>query len=246
MNADKKENEWSVIMWRQLGHSEVEPGLGYYVQITGDVDFPDKIESSKGEPDCPSRRELEEWIHLANRLVPGMKPVLYVTLDPPYAAQDLKDRYRKECDFGVHGKEHVKMNLLPEETLREHLEYCRKFSPFFRAPWLSLDKPMMDIVAEYFNHDSSFVSVMMQPFDPYPNARFDEPGYRFHEYPITSPTDSSFRPKYAGRDVTPEEAADVYWKIIKTRKLVNKPCYFLWHPNKFTIEMMKILIERGI
>lgn len=244
MNADK--NEWGVQLWRQLGHGELEPGIGHYVQITGDIDTPDRIASSKGRDDCPSDRELEEWVLLANKLVPERKPILYVTLDPPYAAQDLEDRFSHFCNFGVHGMQHIKMNELSDVDLIYQLNYCRKFSPFFRAPWLSLDKPMMDVVAEYFNHDSSFVSVMMQPFEIYPNAKMNDEEYGFMEYPITSPTDSSFRPKYSGRIVSPIEAADVYWKIIKTRKLEDKPCTFLWHPNKFTIDIMKELIKRGI
>jgi hypothetical protein len=195
---------------------------GYQLRITGDVDQPEQFLNDEG------KKSLEQWIYLAHD-VGTLPPILFTTITAPNLYLEIK-QYVESIDakamVAAHGYQHVHY---PKHGSIDDIIRCRKFSDWFRFPFIDYNMRLLKTVSQHFNYDSSVTSTLMYPYKI----------GKMTEYPITPPTDTYYRDKGFNSKV-----AEVYCQRIETSKNMERSVIFLLHPNSWSLALMKELTKR--
>jgi peptidoglycan/xylan/chitin deacetylase (PgdA/CDA1 family) len=195
---------------------EVKDGFG--LQITGDIDAPDMMDSGV----------LKEWVSLASK-ASFNTPILYVTVSPLQAFERIVE-VAKGVEIGVHGLTHVDYTLMPDNEMRSDFRKISTYSRKIRFPFLARDLRTLRLASEYFESDSSFTA-RWKPFVPFLSVP------NFYEYPVIPPSDTYFR----GKPIGPEQAADVVAQSVRYCRKNGIFCTLLLHPTEFVNEMLRNL-----
>ena len=195
----------------------IKPIKKYSLQITGDIDKP------------VSFNILESWINLASEL--GTEnPILYTTIINEQVFNETKDQVKsvnKNCIVASHGINHVHQTR--NKKAWEEIEECRKYSDGFRFPYVNYNWKLLKHVSKLFSYDSSVNSSWMFPFKI----------GNMIEHPFSPPSDTF----YNGNPVT-RKVVEAYSKIVKANIEYDRPVVFLFHPNNFTVELMKEMLTQ--
>jgi len=213
------------VLQRRLYRNAEKVLDGYFLRVTGDVDIPSEFVS---EHPCGSFAVLNDWVSLASELG-TIAPIVYVTVE----SAELFERVKKQVHdanpkavIGVHGIRHVKFSgaVDAEAQMRE----CRRYSDWWRFPYLDFSFGNLMAAKKIFGFDSSVTDGDMFPF------RIGG----LVEYPISTPTDTYFR----GKPVS-DKVVRTYLRIVEQNMSRGRACTLLFHPNRWTVELMKEMLK---
>lgn len=199
---------------------------GYGLRVTGDIDFPETFINNKKNLDM-----LINWMSLATE-ISTKPPVLYVTMSSTQVFKQLS-RFITENNsatiVGTHSCQHLHLTQQPTPIVLQNILKCSHYSEWFRCPYLDSNAKILKLLSHYFKFDSSITSDKLYPF------KIGE----MWEYPVTPPSDTGFQNKPLTNHVI-----NNYARIIDRYQKKQKFITFLFHPNNFTVNLMKNLVVK--